>query len=217
MWCRPGRSRFRPRFVGVGGVWNDFRNVDGALSSSGASECPPPHWLAYILPGCRWLYELHSQSTISQCESDYCHTIMRGCVDPREEIGHRPRFVSISETGMGLYPPVVALPLCPSPIQSAASQYGWGSTPCGAVSTREVIVIVPAFLELERFGRFMNRGWDPIFPVCDGNAPHGVYSPRTALRSSNNQRIAEGIWVSSPCGAVSTRESSVLFPDWSKF
>ena len=38
------------------------------ISSSGASEPPRPHWLAYILPGCLWLYELHSQSTISQCE-----------------------------------------------------------------------------------------------------------------------------------------------------
>ena len=49
---------------------------------------------------------------------------------------------------MELYPPEVVLPLCPNPSQSAVSQYSWGSTPCGAVSTRDVIVIVPAFLEL---------------------------------------------------------------------
>ena len=37
----------------------------------------------------------------------------------------------------------------------------------------------------------MNRGWDPIFPVCDGNAPPlmGLYSPRTALWSSNQSAI----------------------------
>ena len=67
---------------------------------------------------------------------------------------------------------MVALPLCSSPSQSAVSEYGWGSTSCGVVSTREVIVIVPAFLELKRLGGPMNRGWDPIFPVCDGFAPH---------------------------------------------
>ena len=32
---------------------------------------------------------------------NYCRTIVRGCVDPREK--YRPRFVRISETGTGLY------------------------------------------------------------------------------------------------------------------
>ena len=40
------------------------------------------------------------------------------------------------------------------------------------VSTREVIVTVAAFLQLERFEGFMNRGWDPILPVYDESAPH---------------------------------------------
>ena len=35
-------------------------------------------------------------------------------------------------------------------------------TPCGAVSTREIIVIFPALLELYRFEGFLNRGWDLI-------------------------------------------------------
>ena len=29
---------------------------------------PPARLLVYLLPGCPWLYELHSHSTISQCE-----------------------------------------------------------------------------------------------------------------------------------------------------
>ena len=43
---------------------------------------------------------------------------------------------------------MVALPLCPSPRESAVSEYGWGSTLCGVVSTGEVILIVAAILEL---------------------------------------------------------------------
>ena len=70
---------------------------------------------------------------------------MRGCVDTGE-IGYSPRSVRIPETGVGRYPPVVALPLRPSPSQSTVSQYGWGSTPCGSVPTREIIVIVLTFL-----------------------------------------------------------------------
>ena len=63
----PGEVGFRPLLVGVDGVWKDFCNGGGALSSSGASERPALHWLAYILPGWLWFYELQSQSTISQC------------------------------------------------------------------------------------------------------------------------------------------------------
>ena len=40
------------------------------------------------------------------------------------------------------------------------------------VDTGGPIAIVPAFLELQKSGGFMNRGWVPIFPACDGNAPH---------------------------------------------
>ena len=38
----PGEVDFRPPFVGVNGVWMDFWNGGGALSSSGAVERPPP-------------------------------------------------------------------------------------------------------------------------------------------------------------------------------
>ena len=43
----------------------------------------------------------------------------------------------------------------------------------------------------------MNRGWDPIFPVCDGNTPHllvGLYPRRTALWSSNQSAISQRDW-----------------------
>ena len=38
----PGEVGFRPRFVGVDRVWEDFWNGDWALSSSGASKHPRP-------------------------------------------------------------------------------------------------------------------------------------------------------------------------------
>ena len=44
----PGEVGFRPRFVGGDGVWKYFRSGDEALSSSGASERPPP--LAGLCP-----------------------------------------------------------------------------------------------------------------------------------------------------------------------
>ena len=56
-----------------------------------------------------------------------------------------------------LYPPMVALPICPSPSQSAVSEYGWGSTSCGVVSTREVIVIVHVFGAVEILGIYESR------------------------------------------------------------
>ena len=47
----PGGVSFRPRFVGVDGVWKDLWNRDGALSSSGASERPPPVCWSISYPG----------------------------------------------------------------------------------------------------------------------------------------------------------------------
>ena len=38
----PGEIGFRPRFVGVDGVWKDSWNEDEALSVPGALERPPP-------------------------------------------------------------------------------------------------------------------------------------------------------------------------------
>ena len=47
----PVKVGFRPRSVGVDGVWKDFWIGGGALSSSGASERPPPVCWSISSPG----------------------------------------------------------------------------------------------------------------------------------------------------------------------
>ena len=54
----------------------------------------------------------------------------------------------VSDPGMEFYPHQVALALCTSPSQSAIRQWRWDSTPCGAVSTREIVLNAPAVSEL---------------------------------------------------------------------
>ena len=46
-----GEVGFRPRFVGVDGVWKDFWNDGEASSSLGASERPPPVCWSISSPG----------------------------------------------------------------------------------------------------------------------------------------------------------------------
>ena len=60
----------------------------------------------------------------------------------------------------------------------------------------------------------MNRGWDPIFPVCDGNAHHlwASIRPGRRLGARTNQRLASGIGVFSQCRVVSTRGKLGLLP-----
>ena len=78
---------------------------------------------------------------------------------------------------------------------------------------------------VEFFGVFLNRGWGPVSPVCDGTTPHwlvSLYHPpirvEGPLWSSNQSAIlANGTRVSTPWGAVSTRENSVFFPHLSNF
>ena len=55
-----------------------------------------------------------------------------------------------------------------SPSQLAITQWGWVSTPCGAVSTRGICVFVPGLLELCRYGRISDLGM-------------GTYAPRGVL------------------------------------
>ena len=55
-----------------------------------------------------------------------------------------------------------------NPSQSAISQRGWVSTPCGVVSTRGTTVFVPVSLELSIYRR-----------ICDAGT--GPYPPRVAL------------------------------------
>ena len=47
----PGEVGSRPRFVGVDGVWNDLRNGNEALSSSGGSKIPPSVCCSISSPG----------------------------------------------------------------------------------------------------------------------------------------------------------------------
>ena len=112
-----------------------------------------------------------------------------GLCRPAGEIGYRPRFVRISSTGMGLYPPVVALPLCPSPSQSAVSQHGWGSTPCGdgGSSLRSRV-----FTAVEIRGNH-ELGMGPYLPRVRQKCPPliGLYAPRTAPWSSNESAISQ--------------------------
>ena len=137
-----------------------------------------------------------------------------GLCRPAGEIRYRLRFVRISGTGTGLYIlPWWRCPYVRSPAKSSVSEYGWSSTSYGVVSKREVIVIVPAFLELQRFGGFIDRGLDLIYPVCNGNFPHRWISISLGRRceARTNQRLANGVAVFSPCRVMSTRESSVCF------
>ena len=49
----------------------------------GCVGTPPARLLAYLLPGCPWLYEQPIND--KPMWIDDCRTIMRGCVDPREK------------------------------------------------------------------------------------------------------------------------------------
>ena len=63
------------------------------------------------------------------------------------------------------------------------------------------------------------RGWDPIFPGYGGTegGQTGTWpylSPIVlALRALANQRLARGTRVSTPCGAVATRDNSIFVPE----
>ena len=91
---------------------------------------------------------------------------------------------------------MVALPLCPNPSQSAVSEYGLSSTSCGVVSTREVIVAVPAFLEAVEIRVIHELGIGPYLPRVRRKCPPlmGLYPPRTALWSSNKSAIRQRDW-----------------------
>ena len=64
---------------------------------------------------------------------------------------------------MGNYPPRGALAICTIPSQSAIGLWGWGFTPCGAVSTRGII-IVPRLSELYMYGGICDPGMVKFCP-----------------------------------------------------
>ena len=111
----------------------------------------------------------------------------------------------ISDPGTVTYPPRGALALCTIPSQSAIGQCGAGvSTPCGAVSTRRITILVSRLSALYMRGRI----YDPGMPN---------YPPRGALMAlrtiSSQSAIGQcGAGVSTPCGAVSTRRITVFVP-----
>ena len=130
----------------------------------------PRHWLAYILLACLWLHELHSQSSTSHC--DYIVvTPPCGAVSTRGRNRLSSPVCQDFWNGHGTLSSRGGAALMFEPQPISGDQIWLASTPPGAASTREHIVIVPVVLEDWRFGGFMNRVWDPIFPVCDGNAP----------------------------------------------
>ena len=101
----------------------------------------------------------------------YCSRVC-GAVEIRgiheSEIGpYLPRVRWKCPPLMGVYPPRTALW---SSNQSAISQRDcFFFTVQGGVDPRK-LGLLPRLID--RLGGFMNRGLDPIFPVCDGNAPH---------------------------------------------
>ena len=125
---------------------------------------------------------------------DYCRTIVRGCVDPREKSVIVPGLSGFLKRAQDSSP-MVALPLCPSPSQSAVSGYGWGSTSCGVVSTREVIVVTRVVGPVEIRG-IHESGMGPYLPRVRRKCPPlmGLYPSRTALWSSNQSSISQRDW-----------------------
>ena len=68
LWCRPGRSRFSSPVCWSWWGMEGFLERRWSSILIGCVGTPPACLLCYLLPGCPWLYELHSHSTISQCE-----------------------------------------------------------------------------------------------------------------------------------------------------
>ena len=103
---------------------------------------------------------------------------------------------------MGLYPPVVALPLCPSPSQSVVSQYGWGfHVVRGGVDPGDHRHRSCVFLALEIRGIY-EPGMGPYLPRVRRNCPPlmGSYPPRAALWNSNQS--AKGVFGTVPVFSV---------------
>lgn len=65
---------------------------------------------------------------------------------------------------MGLYPPVVPLPLCPSPSQLRLSKYGWVSTPWRVVPTRESSVFLPGWSKVWIYRTISGPWMAPYLP-----------------------------------------------------
>ena len=101
--------------------------------------------------------------------------------------------VGIYDSGMGPYPPRVALAQQNPTNQRSARGVGI-STPCVAGSTPSISVFRPGWLEMLTYGRISDPGMGP-------------YPPRLPLAPPTpaDQRSTNRIGVSKPCGVVFTQ------------
>ena len=92
---------------------------------------------------------------------------------------------------------MVALALCPSPSQSAVSEYGWSSTSFGVVSTHTGghRYCSHCFGAVEIWG-VHESGMGPYLSRVRRKCPPftGLYPPRTALGSLNQSTISQRDW-----------------------
>ena len=109
-----------------------------------------------------------------------------------------------------ILPGLPALYASTRPSQSAIGPWDWGFYTVrdeGRHQTRRTRFSSPGCRSCRNVEGRLNRGWVPILPGC----------PRyTRLRAPANQRSAREIGVSTPCGAVSTRENSIFVPGLSE-
>ena len=96
---------------------------------------------------------------------------MRGCVDPREKSVILPGvsgFVKLAQASISSHGGA-ALMSEPQPISGERIWLGFHVVRSGVDTVGHRCSRVFGAVEIRGF---MNRRWDPIFPVCDGNAPH---------------------------------------------
>ena len=122
---------------------------------------------------------------------------MRGCVDPREKSVIVPGlsgFLKRAQDSLSSHGDVALMPE-PKPISGRRIWLGFYVVQ-SSVDTGGHRYCSRVFGAVE-IRVFMNRGWDPIFPVCDENSPHslmGLYPRRTELWSSNQSEISQRDW-----------------------
>ena len=68
------------------------------------------------------------------------------------------------------------------------------STPCGAVSTREICVFVPGLLYLQRYGNISENNLSSPGVAGPRRWPKGQLSPRAGSRSPSQSKITQWGW-----------------------
>ena len=139
---------------------------------------------------------------------------MRGCADPREKSDIVPGlsgFLKRAQDSISSHGGAVLMSE-PQPISRKRIRLGFHVVRSG-VDTVDHRYCSRVFGSAEirgvhesAMGPYLTRVRRNCHPLM------GLYPPRTALWSSNHQRLANGIGVFSPYRVVSARESSVCFP-----